>query len=87
MNVYIRFISWIVQDSCVIGLRSYIIQSSIEDISVTNLGLCYELNNKIIITTRLRLTRARLLLNKNLYDEVIQHLYQHRRSVLDTMRG
>ena len=49
-------------------------------------GLCYDLKNKIIIITRLRLTRARLLLNINLYDKVIQYLYQHR-SVLDTMRG
>lgn len=82
MNVYIRFISGVIQDNCVIGLRDYILEGSAKEI----LGLCYKLNNKIIITTRLRLTRARLLLNRNLYGKVIQYLYQHR-SVLDTMRG
>lgn len=84
--MYIRFISGVIHDNCVIGLRDSILKRSTKDRSVTNLGLCYELTNKIIITTRLRLTRARLLLNRNLYDKVIQHLYQHR-SVLDTMRG
>lgn len=82
--MYIRFISGVIQDNCVIGLRDYILKGSTKEIYF--LGLCYELNNKIIITTRLRLTRARLLLNRNLCNRVIQYLYQHR-SVLDTMRG